>query len=87
VVLNKTINIAIGDKAPSDYLQVVKESCEQGSSSKYSVISNIEKLQENLHANSIQDSLVAMDFNDYNRFLQKRRILMAQEIRDYFYSL
>jgi hypothetical protein len=87
VVLNKTINIAIGDKAPSDYLKVVKESCEQGSSSKYSVISSIEKLQENLHANSIPDSLATMDFNDYDSFLQKRRILMAQKIRDYFYSL
>ena len=36
---------------------------------------------------SIPNDIFKMDFESYSRFLQERRTLMVQKIKDYYYSL
>ncbi|KUE73650.1 hypothetical protein AUQ37_01745 [Candidatus Methanomethylophilus sp. 1R26] len=38
----------------------------------------------NLSANCIPEDVFDMDFTRYDEFLQKRRVLMARKIRDYY---
>ena len=50
-------------------------------------INNIDLLERNLAMNCIPNDIFKMDFESYSRFLQERRTLMAQKIKDYYYSL
>ena len=40
-----------------------------------------------MQENAIPEGLENMDYNDYEGFLAKRRILMANKIREYYESL
>lgn len=44
-------------------------------------------LLSNLAMNSIPATIFDMDIDQYDDFLQQRRQLMAQNIRDYYYAL
>ena len=44
-------------------------------------------LQVNLAENCIPESFMDMDYTDYYDFLEERREMMAQYIRDYYRSL
>lgn len=41
----------------------------------------------NLSANYVPDEIMSMGVHDYSDFLAKRRILMAQKIKAYYFSL
>ena len=45
------------------------------------------ELKENLRQNCVPDGFENMIIDDYNTFLEKRRILMAEKIKEYYYSL
>lgn len=80
------INIQIGDKAPNVYFAVVKKQC-TGGPLKYGGIRDLKTLETNMQANCIPESIFDMTFEQYDDFLQERRILMANKIRDYYRSL
>ena len=82
VVMQKEINIAIGDTAPAEYFSRLQGGCEDGIPT-YGGINNSEELQENFDAHCIPDGI----FEDYDEFLKERRKLMATKIRDYYQSL
>lgn len=84
--LDTQTNISVGDKAPCDYFKRVREQCK----TKQLILGNIcdeTALCENLKTNCIPESIEDMDASVYDEFLQKRRALMAQKIREYYASL
>ena len=84
--LDTTTNIVIGNKAPNDYFQTAFEQCES-KSPKYGNITDISVLKGNLAANCIPEDIQYMDASHYEQFLLNRRKLMAQKIKNYYYSL
>ena len=81
-VTQKEINIAIGNTAPATYFSELQVGCKNGVPA-YGGINNSEELQENLDAHCIPEG----DFENYDEFLKKRRQLMVNKIRDYYFSL
>lgn len=86
VMTQSEINIRITDSAPKEYMSIVENEVAAGKVGICGIVDH-EQLAENLKANCIPENFDQYDFNDYQTFLQKRRKLMAQKIKDYYYSL
>lgn len=86
VMTQTEINIAIGSKPPSIYLNELLEQCRTGNL-KYGGIKSEEELIENLETRCIPEEIFNTDGENYKGFLEKRRKLMALKIRDYFAKL
>lgn len=86
VYMQSEINIRVGNKAPDVYLDGVKEQC-NGGILKYGGIDDWGTLTANLEANCIPPDIFEMDINHYDDFLKKRRLLMAEKIKNYYFSL
>ena len=84
--LDTQVNKSIGKKAPFEYFGEAIKQCETKQITCGS-ITEIEKLKENLQLNCIPFETTGMTFNDYPEFLEKRRQLMAQKIKRYYYGL
>lgn len=84
--LDTGVNIAIGMKAPSDYFIEAAKQCETGVISVGTIVRK-EELIENLKVNCIPEGIGNMGPEDYPEFLIQRRKLMAQKIKEYYYSL
>lgn len=85
-VMQKNINITIGNTAPAIYFSELQGGCEVGSPP-YGGIDSIDELQTNLDAHCIPHRDNPVIFENYAEFLEKRRILMAKKIRKYYESL
>ena len=86
IYLDTQVNKAISDDAPATYFTKVKEQCE----TKNIIFGNIateEMLFENLKENCIPDNIFEMTVDNYDDFLQGRRKMMADLMRDYYESL
>ena len=68
------------------YFGELKKQCEDNSLV-YGGIDNIEELKDNLAQNAIPLDVFDMDIGDYQEFLNKRRLLMADKIKRYYKSL
>lgn len=82
------INIQIGKKAPKEYLGYVHDVQCCGGETRYGGIIDHDSLRSNL----INDcclplDLVSMTLEDYPIFLEQRRKLIAQRLKEYYYSL
>lgn len=86
VYLQQEINIKISDAAPCVYMAEVLKQCET-KQIVYGGIVKVDDLRENLKQNCIPKGFEHMDIKDYTAFLAERRKLMAQKIRDYYWSL
>ena len=82
VVMQKEINIAIGDTAPAIYFSALQTGCKEGNPS-YGGIDNPDELQKNLDSHCIPEGV----FEGYDEFLNERRKLMVTKIREYYFSL
>ena len=80
------INIKIKDAAPCDYMKKMKRQI-MGKGTFVGDIVDEDDLQVNLAENCIPESFMDMDYTDYYDFLEERREMMAQYIRDYYRSL
>lgn len=80
------INIKIKDRAPKEYLAEILSQCENGKPM-YGGITSLEDLKKNFEENCIPLEIFDMDIENYDEFLEKRRILMAQKIKSYYHSL
>lgn len=81
------INIKIGKKSPVNYLgYVVNNQC-NGGECKYGGITNSLDLERNMKENCIPKSTPLMSFADYQDFLSQRRTLIAQRLKEYYFSL
>jgi hypothetical protein len=86
VYAQSEVNIKIGNKAPCDYMQEVLNQCE-GGELKYGGIVNKKELNKNLEDHCIPKDIFEMNVNDYQSFLEKRRKLIANKIKDYYFGL
>jgi len=86
VMTQTEINIAIGSKPPSIYLNELLEQCRTGNL-RYGGITSEEELMENLKVHCIPEEIFKTDGENYKYFLEKRRKLIAAKIRDYFAKL
>lgn len=84
--LEKRINIAIADSRPGDYFTKALRACEAGEKY-FGDIQDVDELKRNLAANCIPQGIFDMGAEDYERFLEERRELMAQKIKSYFLGL
>lgn len=86
VYMQSEINIQIGDEAPKDYFQELVAQC-NGGKNKYGAISDMVELKGNLRANCIPESIFEMTLDNYDDFLKQRQVLIANKIKDYYFSL
>ncbi|MBU6205285.1 MAG: hypothetical protein KJS45_07880 [Bacteroidetes bacterium] len=86
VLMQQEINIAIGAKSPNIYFQELKKQCE-GSKLKYGAIDTMDELLDNLKTHCIPESIFDSGIDSYDDFLKERRKLIAEKMRDYYYSL
>jgi hypothetical protein len=86
VMMQSEINIAIGDKSPSEYFSELLEQCNNGPVV-YGAITDPEKMQENFAMHCIPVGMEDKNVDNYGEFLQERRKLMAAKIRDYYWKL
>ena len=84
--MQSEINIKVGNKSPKDYFEIIQTKMENGDFA-LTGISSLEELQGNLRMNCIPESIKAMTVECYNDFLLERRKLMAQKIKEYYFSL
>ena len=89
VVMQRSINIRIGDKPPATYFEKLQEGCSIGSPPYGVEIGNCEELKTNLDQHCIPSDIQIADltFENYTTFLEKRRKLIAAKIREYYESL
>ena len=89
VIMQRSINIRIGDKPPAIYFEKLHEGCRIGEPPYGVEINNYEKLQTNLDQHCIPSDMETADltFENYPEFLEKRRKLMAAKIQQYYKSL
>lgn len=81
------INIKIGKKAPADYLgYIVNNQC-NGDDCKYGGITDSSDLERNMSENCIPTTISSMTLADYQTFLSQRRVLIAQRLKEYYFSL
>lgn len=86
VFLQQEINIKISDDSPAEYMKEVLKQTET-KVPVYGAITDTDELRDNLRQNCVPDGFEQMTIADYNSFLEKRRILMARKIREYYFSL
>ncbi len=86
VYMQSEINIKVGNKAPKDYFKILLEQMETGTLS-LSGIHHFDALQDNLKANCIPSEIIDMDVEHYQDFLYKRRLLMAEKLKEYYFGL
>lgn len=86
VYLDTSINISIGKREPNDYFSAALRQA-QGKPEKVGTISDEHDFWSSLEVNCIPKDIINMNTDDYPRFLQERRKLMAMKIRNYYNSL
>lgn len=86
VYMQQEINIKVGDAAPKIYFKKVLEQVGNGEYL-YGAIHTEDELVENLRMNCIPLGIFDMTIDHYDDFLEKRRMLMAEKIRGYYWSL
>ena len=84
--MQSEINIRISDKSPDKYFNELIEQCNIWEI-KYGGIDNIDELNNNLNENCIPREVFNMNIDNYNEFLELRRRLMAEKIKEYYYKL
>lgn len=86
-VMQGEINTALKDKAPVTYFSQLQAGCRDGTPS-YGGINNLEDLKANFNDHCIPfDGLDISIFENYDKFLERRRKLMAKKIKNYYESL
>ena len=86
VYMQSEINIKVGNKPPNEYFELIKNQL-AGNDKIISSLSSKQDLHTNLAENCIPEAIMNMGINDYSDFLEQRRILMAQKIKAYYFSL
>lgn len=86
VYMQSEINIQIGNRSPKDYFAILKKQC-SGGRLKFGAIADEATLKKNLKMNCIPQEISGFDLKNYEEFLSQRRKLMAQKIKDYYFSL
>lgn len=84
--LDTQVNKDISDDAPQVYFSKAFAACGTDNAA-YGNIKVESELIDNLKSNCIPIEVLSMGHNDYPKFLEQRRILMARKIKSYYESL
>ena len=84
--LDRPVNESIGKKAPKEYFSIALEQCKTKKALCGSIVDE-QQLFNNLEMNCIPTTVFNMEDKDYPKFLEERRLLMAQKIRKYYEGL
>ena len=85
VYMQSEINIKVGNKSPKDYFELIQNQIQYGKL--LTGINTKEELEQNLKSNCVPLEIMNMTENDYMSFLSQRRILMANKMKEYYFSL
>ena len=85
-MLQTEVNIQVGNKAPNVYMEEVFKQC-QTKNTTYGGITEETDLIANMKENCIPLSFKDMTVYDYEEFLKQRQKLMAEKVKEYYYSL
>ncbi len=86
VYMQSEINIKVGNRAPKDYFALILDHIQNGNQ----VVSGIQtdqELQANLKMNCIPHEIINMTVDDYPNFLEARRRLMAEKMKNFYFTL
>jgi len=83
VMTQSEINIAIGNKPPATYFKQIFEQC-NGGGLKYGGITERDEMLDNIIMNCIPTNPELLELERYQDFLDARRDLMAQRIKQYY---
>lgn len=86
VYMQSEINIKVGNKSPKEYFSLIKNQM-QNTENQISGISSERDFLENLKQNCVPLEITEMTADNYQDFLHLRRKLMAQKIKEYYFSL
>ena len=82
------INIQIGKKSPAEYLGYVRDTQCAGGETKYGGITDVDTLNKNLLEDCcLPLNLPELTVDNYQDFLEERRKLIAQRLKEYYFSL
>ena len=84
--LDTGVNISIGKQAPKDYFSEALEQCKTNQCHVGTIL-NEEELRKNLKTNCIPEQIFTMQASDYEAFLLERRKMMAEKIKNFYYSI
>ena len=86
VYMQSEINIKVGNKPPKSYFELILAQIQENNRL-LTGIGTEEELQANLRANCIPAEVMQMTYEDYPAFLEARRRLMAEKMREYYFGL
>lgn len=86
VFMQSEINIKVGNKPPKEYFELVSSQIATDNRL-VSGLASHEDLLANLKDNCVPTEIINMGLEDYQDFLVMRRKLMAQKIKEYYFSL
>lgn len=86
VFTEQATNIKVGMLTPKDYLDKVKAQIQAGKN-EISTLDSESSLQENLVANDIPSLIEEASHLLYEKFLEERRRLMANKLKNYYERL
>jgi hypothetical protein len=84
--MQSEINIKVGSKSPKEYFELITTQM-QDQALRITGISSQEELLQNLDMNCVPFSIDNMSVQHYNNFLFERRVMMANKIKEYYFSL
>jgi hypothetical protein len=84
--MQSEINIKVGNKPPEEYFNKILDEMENQTNT-LSGISNMIELENNLSVNCIPKDIISMKIGNYEDFLTARRRLMADKMKEYYFSL
>lgn len=86
VYMQSEVNIKVGNKPPKVYFEQIRQQMRE-EERLWSGIATEDDLLYNLERNCVPPEIMEMEIEDYSDFLQTRRGLMAQKIKDYYHLL
>lgn len=84
--MQSEINIKVGSKSPKEYFELISTQMQERDL-QVTGISTQEDLLQNLEMNCVPFSIDNMSIQHYNDFLYERRRMMANKIKNYYFSL
>lgn len=80
------VNIRIGNREPAEYLAEIEQQIANQTPT-LGEINALEDLEANFAENAVPASLRTTTFENYDSFIEERRMLMAQNLKIYYFSL
>jgi hypothetical protein len=86
VYMQSEINIKVGNKAPHEYFAILMNQMIERNL-QVSGLTNETEFMANMQMNCVPTELIQMNIDNYSEFLSLRRRMMANKIKEYYFSL